>query len=177
MEKSEISHYDLCQKTAKRFFRDSDVVLWEYKSYASIEEPDVLCFKNSRTTLYEIKVSRSDFLSDKKKDCRVKYKTERINRYYHQIKQSKIEYVAKPIYIEAPHLGLQRYFVCPWGMIQENEVGKWGLIWHKGRRFYMQKRSKVFKRNVFAELSLMTHAIRKYNHNKDTNIMVRNYSN
>ena len=67
---------------------------------------------------------------------------------------------------------MQRYYVCPWGLIQQDEVGGWGLIWFKNERFYRKKESEKFRRNIHAELALLTHAFRKYEGLKECNIMV-----
>ena len=65
------AHYDLCQLTAKRFLKDSKVVVFEYQSFATNEYPDVLCY-GKHTILFEIKVSKSDFKQDSEKRCRSK---------------------------------------------------------------------------------------------------------
>lgn len=74
------------------------------------EIPDVIGFGSwQHTVVIEVKVSRSDFLCDKKKKFR---------------KNAKIG------------MGKLRYFCCPSGLIQEEELPEgWGLIWvnEKGR--------------------------------------------
>jgi hypothetical protein len=69
---SSISHSELCIITARRFI--GKVALYEYKGFITREEPDVLVFDDGGTTLYEIKVSLSDFNADKYKECRRKYR-------------------------------------------------------------------------------------------------------
>jgi hypothetical protein len=69
---SNISHSELCIATARRFI--GKVALYEYKGFITREEPDVLVFDDGGTTLYEIKVSLSDFNADKYKECRKKYR-------------------------------------------------------------------------------------------------------
>ncbi len=70
----DISHFDLCKITAEWAVKKAEVALFDYQSYSTGEFPDVLVFNGFHTDLYEIKVSRQDFLSDHKKDCRKKLK-------------------------------------------------------------------------------------------------------
>ena len=42
----DITHFDLCKKTAEWQLPKSKIVLFEYQSYATDEFPDVLCFKD-----------------------------------------------------------------------------------------------------------------------------------
>lgn len=156
-----LSHFELCGITAKRFLSESDIVLFEYKSFASNEEPDVLCYKGNYTKLFEIKISRSDFQCDSNKACRTKYKN--VSYPYLNGISQRIKYRnnVKKCLTEAPHLGSRRYYVCPPGLIQPEEVGGWGLYRYNGR-FFKKKESEKFQRNIFAELALVSHAFRKY---------------
>ncbi|MBE6360251.1 MAG: hypothetical protein E7059_02230 [Treponema bryantii] len=66
-----ISHSELCEKTAKKFVKT--FALWEVKG--RVENPDVITWNSSgMSTVFEIKMSRNDFLADKKKKCRVRKK-------------------------------------------------------------------------------------------------------
>lgn len=180
-----MTHYELCEKTAKRFLKESEVILYEYQSFVSGEFPDVLTFKGGNTTLYEIKINRSDFLADSKKDCRIKYRPK--VGWFRHIKKDKSYLKLESenpelFYIEAPHLGKQRYYVCPKGLIQIEEVPEgWGVYWYSNGRFYKKKESKYFRRDIHTELSLLSHAFRKYYNNSiipntsDINIMVNPY--
>jgi len=78
------------------------IVATELKTYAG-EEPDALGFSSSRgsSILVEVKMSRSDFLADKKK-------------YFRKISEAG--------------LGDLRYFMAPKGLIKPDEVGEWGLV-------------------------------------------------
>ncbi len=67
-----LTHRELCLAAAKRF--NDKFALYEYKSTASNEEPDVLVFGFAGTTLFEIKTSLSDFNADQKKESRKKYR-------------------------------------------------------------------------------------------------------
>ena len=68
------------------------------------EEPDAIGWRPSGDSfLIEVKVSRSDFLADKKKLHRINPET---------------------------GMGKTRFILCPKEMIQPNEVpGGWGLLW------------------------------------------------
>ena len=69
-----MTHTELCYLTAKRFIGENEIGLVEYQISGNDEHPDVLMYYGMHTNLYEIKLSRSDFLADKKKDCRFEYK-------------------------------------------------------------------------------------------------------
>lgn len=185
--KENISHYDLCRLTAERYFKTlrADVALWEYKTMTCSEEPDVLIFKSAFTSLYEIKVSRSDFLADKKKSCRVKYRVmnynlrtvkindDRVNIRTHSVYGGSLEC----FYQEEPHLGTRRYFVCPSGMIDPKEAPQnWGLIWFKNGRFSVKKKSGKHRKNIHAEMNLLTHAFRKKTGPDSCNVIVNSFN-
>lgn len=96
------------------------VVFTEFKS-SSCEIPDVIGFKSARSYLIECKVSRNDFLSDKKKSFR-----------------------------KDPALGMGdfRYYLCPAGLIVKSELPPgWGLIYAFGER----KLQRTMKLQVHAE--------------------------
>ena len=178
-----LTHAELCHLTARRFGKKALITLVEYQSYVTGEFPDVLVF-NGVTTLFEIKTSRSDFLSDAKKDCRIKW-APKVNSYlskrglsgynkdvYLQIRAERPELY----YRECPHMGRSRYYVCEWGLIHVDELPKgWGLYWVKGKRFYQQKKSGKFKRDINAEIIILAHAFRKYAHGKCDQIYIGEY--
>ncbi len=165
-----ISHKELCELTAKNYFKNSDVVLWEYKAVCTSEEPDVLVYKGERTSLFEIKVSRSDFLADKKKICRKIHKNEHGTNFISKEFPYK-KYDLK----ELGQLGRWRYFVCPTGLIKPEEVGHWGLIWFENGRFRIKKDSNTFRRNIQREMNLLVHALRKKTGLIDCNVLVRSF--
>jgi len=135
-------HFALCKLTAEKLGKMCDVTLYEYGSYASYEHPDVLCYHGSLTNLYEIKMSRADFRADFKKPHRQSGPTPRF---------------------QYPHLGVYRYYVCPEGLIQPDELPTgWGLYWVNEKRFIKKRTSATFKRCYRTELSLLTHAMRTY---------------
>lgn len=76
------------------------VVATELKCIGSREQPDVIGFRSSCSAVIEVKVSRSDFFSDKKKPERVE-----------------------------GGLGIYRFYLCPVGLVQPDELPEgWGLL-------------------------------------------------
>jgi 16S rRNA G966 N2-methylase RsmD len=157
-----MNHSELCILTAKWALTPPKadwLALYEYKSYASVEEPDVLTYSASGTRLYEIKTSHSDFIADQKKEARIKRQSGRV--YSYLMKEiEEAESMARrrkdPVYIpppfkkrlvnltarinciidqeksfqQAPHLGQERFYVCEPGIISKEEVPSgWGLIY------------------------------------------------
>ena len=96
------THLDLCNMASKLLMRNGySVILQEVVSMAN-EQPDVLAFKNTASVMFEIKVSRSDFLVDRKKYWRRK---------------------------EERGMGNYRYYVTPKGLVDKKEIPQgWGLI-------------------------------------------------
>jgi hypothetical protein len=113
-----MTHTELCKKTAERFVKT--MAIYESTMLLS-EKPDVLNFDSSgRTWLYEIKMSRSDFLADRKKYCRSEH--------------------------GRGHFGDYRYFVCFGDFIKAQEVPEgWGLYHYKNNRFYKIKEADNIK--------------------------------
>ncbi|TET97711.1 MAG: adenylosuccinate synthase [Candidatus Stahlbacteria bacterium] len=177
-----MTHYDLCKLTAERFVKKAQIALYEYKS-GSYEEPDVLTFNYNVSTLYEIKMSRSDFKADKMKECRTKWKPKGYWNFKNNPNLIKFDafykqYWPELYYIEAPHLGKYRYYVCPSGLLKPEEIPEgWGLYWVKNGRFYKKKASKSFKRNLFAENNILVHALRRLGRHGPKGILFRIYQN
>lgn len=110
------------------------------------EIPDVIGFGGwDHSIMIEVKVTRSDFLADRKKVFRIH-----------------------------PHLGVgkHRAFCCPTGLIKKEELPEgWGLIYisEKGKaqavhlpwRGPIETRHKGFQRNIDNERSLMYSALRR----------------
>lgn len=130
------------------------VAFREFKTL-SAEIPDVIGFQSSGISfLIEVKVSRSDFLSDKKKSFR-KYPTHGMGRY--------------------------RYYLCPANLIHVPDLPDgWGLLWIDGKgrvkcmynpydRFITvapsipdrSQRHPGFLQNMVAEHGLMYSALRR----------------
>lgn len=164
-----ITHQELCRLTANRCLKRFDVVLCDYQTMISSEHPDVLAF-NGHSTLFEIKVSRQDFLKDSKKDCRQKMQMLWGNVKAIENKMGNITGISMdtlrrtltPFYREYPHLGRYRYYVCETGLISPDEIDSgFGLFWVKNNRFSLKKESEKFRNNLFLENQLLIHALRK----------------
>ena len=177
-----MTHADLCKATAERFARDSWLALWEYQSFASGEFPDVLLFGNGSTTLFEIKMSRADFLADAKKEARRKWKPRGYVRYETdwQTQKPLLLWIAQSpelYYIQAPHLGARRFFVCEAGLIKPEELpAGWGLYWFKDGRFFKKRDSGKFRPDVHTERNIVAHAFRRYASGDPTGIIVNTYT-
>ncbi len=180
-----VTHYELCKLTAEKFIKNSRIVLYEYQSFATSEFPDVLCFDKGFTTLYEIKVSRQDFLKDSQKECRIEKKIKYFPRLNFNIikKNSGYEWEnswAKPqlqeFYNQVPHLGRKRFYVCPENLILPEEIlNGFGLYWYNGKNFRKKKDSKNFKANIYEEQRILEHAFRKYSCGHGDNILINGY--
>ena len=111
-----MTHFELCKRTAERFSSSKSFALYEVTMLGA-EKPDVLVFDSSaHTWLYEIKMSRSDFLADKHKSAR-----------------------------KRPHFGDYRFYVCAGDFIKPEELPEgWGLYYFKNNKFYKQSDSKNF---------------------------------
>jgi hypothetical protein len=184
-----ITHAELCMAVAKRY--NKKIALYEYKSFASREEPDVLIFDYGQSYLFEIKVSLADFKKDQKKKARKKY----VEHYHIHLIQNKVleweeEGNKRPareffklkneftelFYIQNDHLGNRRYYVCPWGLIPVELVPEaWGLLYYKNGKFYQQKASGKFRSNLKTENDLVVHALRRYASGDNTGILVNTY--
>ncbi|MDV3469032.1 hypothetical protein RZA67_09850 [Stenotrophomonas sp. C3(2023)] len=109
-----LTHADLV-KVAGRWLRNTagcSVVLEELcAATGNGENPDAIGWYTGRTLLVECKVSRSDFLADRKKPFR-----------------------ADP----ARGLGQYRYFMAPKGLLRADELPpRWGLLEVSGRRVFL----------------------------------------
>ena len=162
--RDKLTHSKLCQLTAKKF--NKEIALIEYKCQMLNEEPDVLVFDSySDTTLYEIKMSKQDFWRDWQKPHRIYCKS-----FYHNNRLiiDTFEY----------SLGRCRYYVCPAELIQIDELPQgWGLIWYKNNRFYLKKKSELFKNNKGLENRLLINAIKRVNENRKENILIKKDDN
>jgi hypothetical protein len=100
-------HGRLCHIAAKWLHSKGCVFAVAELTATCGEIPDAVGFKAWTTYMVEVKVSRSDFLRDKKKRVR-------------QIPEKGI--------------GDFRYYLCPTGLIQPEEVPeRWGLLYSDGK--------------------------------------------
>ena len=110
------------------------------------EIPDVIGFISGESFLIECKVTRSDFLSDKKKSFRIRPET---------------------------GMGKFRFFLCPsglisiaelpdnWGLIYVNDKGKSRCVHNPYGKGNIYSIWNCFKRDILAENRLMYSALRR----------------
>ena len=184
-----ITHYELCRLTAEWGMNKFKawVGFWEVNTTFYNENPDVLLYREGETTLFEIKVSRPDFLSDKKKESRIKKKLPKFFAWnyneYHRLnkeqkkKWKKDKFLHDKLFIEKPHLGASRYYVCPEGLITIEDIKDrgWGLYWFKNGRFFLKKKSEKFQSNKHKEMMFLELGMRKLHEGHDENIIIKAY--
>lgn len=142
-KKSTFTHRELCIKAAK-YLRSKGIQPFHKCRYSVCELervnecPDAFGWGSGTTQLIEVKVSRNDFLADKKKQWR-----------YH------------------PHLGLGKYrsYLCPEGLIKPEELPDyWGLLYinEKGK---ISETVKAFSQECehLEEIGLITSIFRREN--------------
>lgn len=112
-----MTHAEICEIAKKWLVRPNsqrghgcNVALSECRSGWGGEMPDAIGFRATsrltETVVVEVKVSRADFLADGKKPHRA----------------------------DGEGMGLYRYFMCPQGLIQPDEIpARWGLLWVNAR--------------------------------------------
>lgn len=102
---------------------------------SNYEHPDVIAFNRKGVSiLVECKVSRSDFLADKKK-----------------------------IFRKNPDMGMGnfRYYACPLGVIRPEEVPEhWGLLYVE-KNVKIKKEVERFEPNKYTEISLLVSAMKR----------------
>lgn len=121
-----MTHTECVAAAAAYMQKRSDVVLPEFYTW-NAELPDVIAFNRDHSTVIECKVSRSDFLADKKKSFRMN-----------------------------PNSGMgdTRYYCCPKGLIKPEELPVfWGLlyIYPDGKVRKQRESTGRFKKNIEAE--------------------------
>jgi len=145
-----MTHKELVQVAYKWLLKNGGVGFAFKELYSTAAEiPDVIGFDSWKSVVIEVKVSRSDFLNDKKKKHRAK------------------------------GMGNYRLFCCPTGLIKMEELpDKWGLIYvnEKGKttciknpmkcRVYDTENRKLVDTHLFecdtrAERCIMYTALRR----------------
>lgn len=97
-----MTHREVIESSAKWVKRIFPLVFKEW-AWSGEEQPDIIGFRGCETCLVEAKVSRSDFLRDKKKSFRVDM---------------------------SKGMGDYRFYACPTGLIKKEELPEnWGLIY------------------------------------------------
>lgn len=136
-----MKHKDLCLLSAK-YLRNKGIQPYHRCQYAVSdldrigEKPDAFGWGGSTTQLIEVKTSRSDFLSDKKK-----------------------------IWRQIPHLGLGafRSYLCPIGLIEISDLpDKWGLLYvSDDNKITVIKQPEMQESNHIDEINLITSILRR----------------
>lgn len=142
----EMTHRELCLLGAK-YMKSKGIARFKGKPRYVVVElervgecPDVYGFGSCNSQLLEIKVSRSDFLADKNKICRL---------------------------ISEKGLGELRAYLCPIDLIKVDELPyRWGLYYadEKGNIFCV-KEPEIQPSCAFSELSLAVSIMRRENIN------------
>jgi hypothetical protein len=137
IDDEEVMSHALCVRLAAEYMQKrADVVLPEFFSHNS-ELPDVIAFDTRTSTVIECKVSRGDFLKDKK----------------------------KPFRINANQgMGDYRFYCAPQGLIKQEELPRgWGLIeiLPSGKLRKCVDSWMVHKKNIEAEHYLLFYYARR----------------
>ena len=154
--KMKFTHSELVDKAYTWILKNTScgVAFKEIRTTSSNEQADVIGFgSDGHSVLIEVKVSRADFLRDKKKPFR---KT------------------------PSKGMGSQRFYMCPEGIIKETDLPKgWGLIYvydtglvraaHKAYKGNVGERNKGLMKNIIAEHGLMYSILRRLHLNQALN--------
>lgn len=154
-----MTHRKLCFIAAK-FLRSKGIQPFHKCQYSVCELerigecPDAFGWGGSTTQLIEVKISRSDYLSDKKKLWRAN-----------------------------SNMGIGKYrsYLCPDGLISPKEIpDNWGLLYFKKGKIVIVKQPLPQESNHIEELNLLTSILRReqikpqmfsYKKYKDDNIL------
>ena len=140
---AEITHEQLVNRAFDWLkMTNGSKVIFKERVASTRETPDAMGFHRTASTVIECKVSRSDFLADKKKSFR--------NR-------------------PQDGMGYERYYMAPMGLLDVGEIPEgWGLI--EVRKINKQKywsveiarpSERFFERNLSAEVDYLVSAIRR----------------
>ena len=137
-----MTHTELCNLGAK-WLKSNGLVKWQKPKYIVVEiesigipQPDIYGFGNCKTQQIEVKVSRSDFLADKKK--------------YHMQFPDK-------------NVGQYRSYLCPYNMIKESDLPeKWGLLWvDENKRITVIKHPEIQESHFESEMTIISSILRR----------------
>ena len=115
------------------------------------ETPDVIGFRDGKSTMIECKVSRGDFIADKKKVCR---------------------------HYESIALGDWRYYCAPKGLIAPDEVPTdWGLLEACGEGLVTRVHPHIWAgRNQRNEIRILMSVIRRIGRMEPEGVSIRCYT-
>ncbi len=114
--------------------RRCSIVFFEFATTGN-ESPDIIGWGSGFSTLVECKASKADFLRDAKKLTR-----------------------------KHPYLGMgqHRYYLCPWGLIETQELPKgWGLLWVRNNRVSIKWVSDYHEINQTGEIRFLVSMLRR----------------
>jgi hypothetical protein len=135
-----MTHRELCIRAAT-YLRNQGIQPFHRCQYAVVELervgecPDAFGWGGSTTQLIEVKISRSDFLSDKKK-----------------------------LWRKQPEYGLGRFrsYLCPEGLISPDELPQnWGLLYMNGKKITRIQDALWQASNNVEEINLITSILRR----------------
>jgi hypothetical protein len=144
-----MTHADLCD-IAERWLLSAKGCGFAFKELSTLayEIPDAIGFRDGLSILVECKISRSDFLSDKKKP--------------HRIDSSQ-------------GMGTFRYYMCPRGIVMPEDLPpRWGLVYvnekgqarqvvgPKGNILYGKEYQEfAFEKDIASEFRMLCSALRR----------------
>lgn len=137
-----MTHRELCILGAK-YMKNHGIKKWSKPKYVVIEiesvgiaQPDVFGFGYSKSQQIEVKVSRSDFLADKKK--------------FHRMNPEK-------------DAGQYRSYLCPEGLIKVEDLPeKWGLLWiDESGKITNVKEPELQESSLYTETSIICSIMRR----------------
>ena len=145
-----ITHDDLVESAARWLRKENYIVITEMSDGVS-EKPDAIGWRaGSETTLIECKVSRSDFLSDKRKPSRQKL-----------------------------GMGDFRYYLALEGLIGTHELpNRWGLLEYKNKRNHPRIAMQPMEhqeKDLRAEMGLLCNALRRIGGLREEGVSVKIY--
>ena len=148
MSKTDSLHYKLCELGGKFLKSRKNAEPWRTPNkYVTVEmvamtaeNPDVWATNGYDTSLIEVKTSHSDFLADQKKWSR-----------------------SKAAELADKQLGNYRYYLCPEGVIKEEELPpNWGLLVWDGKKIRKVKPAVYVKSSTDQELIMMTSILSRF---------------
>jgi len=148
-----ITHDDLVESARRWLCKTHCIVITEMMGgWDNIsEKPDAIGWKmGSKTTLIECKVSRQDFLSDKKKPSR-----------------------------QSLGMGTLKYYLAPQGIVSSSELPeKWGLLEYKDKRSHpkiIRNATSQYTKNWHGEMGILCSALRRIGGLKKEGVSVKVY--
>lgn len=132
----EVTHRELCLIGAKwlRNKQREKYIIVEIE-LANCEQPDIFAFGSWYSKMIEVKVSRADFLSDKKK-------------WFRQQPEKGV--------------GQLRYYLCPKDLIRPEEIPtNWGLLYFDGKDIEPIVKAEIQQANPMAEMKIAASILRR----------------